>query len=354
MGLFDGKTKQLYQKTQVELQNLKDFVNSYGFNPITMIPFKAKSYTSMLGAKDRILCSSRYDWKLPINLRSQQLESMFYDFFSLCVFEDWEHGNGELTFARYTRVGKLNKYGELEYIQPIDFSGKVYGKKRCVLNSTTEPKEGELYAVIVNDYTPSLVGEDVGIPRAKLNLDTTINDQVQVYSQLMTNITLSVKKALALCENEDQVQQVMQQARKLLDPSIPLVAVSSTAKTSVGQPLQMYNFGNNFDTQNYCQTIEFYDKVRRGFDGIPAPDVFEKKERMITSEAENNGVDTDVVLQDGLNNRKDAIELFKKYVLKSENKNISVEISEALKPKQEETDNEQLNDKSNVPTKTTL
>lgn len=332
--MVTGKDKQLYQKTQVELQNLKDFIRNYGFNPVTMIPFKAKSYTEMLSSKDRLMCASRYDWKLPINLRSQQLEAMFYQFFSLCVFEDWEHGDGEITFARYTRIGDLNKYGELQYIQPIDFSGKVYGKRKCVLNATAQPKENEGVAVIINDYTPTLIGEDIGVPRAKLNLDTTINDQVQVYSQLMTNITLSVKKALALCESEEQVNVVMQQAKQLLNPTIPLVAVSSQAKSAMGQPVQMFNFGNNFDTQNYCQTIEFYDKVRRGFDGVPAPDVFEKKERMITTEAENNGVDTDLVLQDGYKNRKDSIELFKKYAINPKNKEVSVEISEALKPKE--------------------
>lgn len=352
--MFGNKTKQLYQKSLIEIQQLKDYINQYGFNPIVQIPFKAKSYTEMLSSKDRMICCSRYKWGLPINLRSQQLESLLYQYFSICAFEDWEHGNGEITFSRYTRVGELNKYGELQYIQPIDFAGNVYGKRRCVLNSTTKLKEGELYAVIINDYTPSLIGEDIGIPRAKINLDTTINDQVVVYSQLMTNITLSVKKALALCENEDQVNQVMQQARKLLDPSVPLVAVSNTAKGSTGQPLQMYNFGNNFDTQNYCQTIEFYDKVRRSFDGVPCPDIFEKKERMITSEAENNGVDTDIVLLDGLMNRQDSIELFKKHCLNPENKNVSVELSDVLKSKQEEQVYEQDNDNAKPKTETNI
>ena len=72
--------------------------------------------------------------------------------------------------------------------------------------------------------------------------------------------------------------------------------------------------------------INFYYKIRRGFNGIPAPDVFEKKERMITSETESSQVHTDITLLDGLNQRKYACELMQKYW----GLDIDVTISDAL------------------------
>ena len=331
--MFGKKYKQLYLQTQVNNKMLLDMINN-GFNPLMQVPFKREAYKNMLVSKDRILCTSRYIWSLPINLKSTELEGLLYQYGSLCMFED---DKGKLTFSRYAKQGELNPYGQLDMIQPIDFSGHPYGSQYSVINSDNmEPAEGSRVAVIMYDYTPWLPGSDGIIPRAQINLESTIGDQIEVYNQLLCNIYLSVKKALALCDTEDQKNTVMQQARRLFDPNCPLVAVSSQVKNGIGQPVQMFNFNNTFDTQNYCQTIEFYDKVRRGFDGIPAPDVFEKKERMITSEAENSGVDTDVVLQDGLKQRQDSIELFKKYAKNPENKNISVEISEALKPKKAE------------------
>lgn len=332
--------KVLYQESVLKMngliQDMSNKLYNAKFNPMKTVPFKAKAYTDMLSAKDRMMCVSRYEWRLPIDLRSQQLEAMLYEFHSLVMFEDWDR-DGVLTFSRFSRQGSLNPYGQLDKIQPIDFSGHAYGPVLSVINSkNASPKPGERVGVIVYDYTPWLPG-DAAMPRAKLNLDTTINDQVNVYEQMINNIYLSVKKALALCDSDEQKNVVMEQATRMFDPSTPIVAISSNSKIGgVNQPVQMFNFANNFDTQNYCQTIEYYDKVRRGFDGIPAPDAFEKKERMITSEAENNGVDTDVVLQDGLRNRKDAIELFKKYATRPENKDISVEISDVLKPKKEE------------------
>lgn len=335
MSLFKSKTKELYLSNQVLQREVDGLRKALQQNPLTLIPVQRAAYTNMLSTKDRITCSARYEWDIPINLTSQQLESMFYSFFSLVMFEDWTR-DGILTFSRYSKLGKLNPYGELDTIQPIDLAGKKYGPVISVINSNnTEPKEGQVVGVIINDYTPWLASDTGALPRANINSDTTIHDQVEVYNQLMTNIMMSVKKALALCESEDQKEVVMREAMSLLDPTVPLVAVSKELKTSMGQGVEMFNFGNTFDTQNYCQTIDFYDKVRRGFNGIPAPDTFEKKERMITSEAENSGVDTDLVLQDGLNNRRKAVELFTRYALNPTNKNIRVDISEALKPKKQ-------------------
>jgi hypothetical protein len=328
--------KALYASSQLEIAGLVDKINS--LNPIIKENHKSKMYRVMLEAKDMAMCSNRYVWEnLPINLTSQQLEGLFYRYGSLCFFVE----NGQLVISRYAMVGKLDKYGRLNEIQPIDFAGKAYGRKRGVINDHVEKSED--MAVIINDYTNDyqMVLE---CPRAKINADTTISDQLEVYRQLNTNIKLSVKKALALCDNEEQKSVLTKQLCVLLDSSNPIQAVAKNKDGLKGAdlPLEMWNFDNNFDTQNYCQQIDYYDKVRRSFNGIPAPDTFEKKERKITSEAEDTSTHTQLVLVDGYLQRFNGLELIKKYLKGDGIDKINVKIHDLInyEKKEEEAEEE--------------
>ena len=325
-----NKYKQLYQKSMLEIAGLIDKFNNGEFNPAIVPSFDSKMYTAMLHSKDRMQCVNRYIFDgLEKNLTTQKLETLVYDFFSLALFEDTD---GKAVFYRFTRIGDLNPYGELDKIQPIDFSGKAYGPVRSVISANHERplQQGEPFAVIMCDYTPPPF-IDQAIPRSAINLATTIKDQVTVYNQLHTNIILSVKKALALCDNEDQKNVMLAQVLDMLDPAKP-IALMSASKNSKGKEIddqvQFVNFNNTFDTQNYCQTIDYYDKIRRGFNGIPSPDTFEKKERKITAEAENTMAHSKLVLYDGLMQRKIALELFKKYARFPHN--MSVRINEEM------------------------
>ena len=343
-----SKYKQLYQKSMLDYAGLLDKVNNGEFNPKFMPSFDRISYTNMLSAKDRMQCVNRYVWNgLEDNLTTQQLETFWYEFFGLCLFED----NGKAVFYRFTRIGELTRYGWLSKIQPIDFSGKAYGPVRSVLtvDNMDNIKPGEPVAVIICDYTPpSFV--DFSTPRSAINLATTIKDEVTVYNQLHTNIVLSIKKALALCDNEDQKNVMLQQVADMLDPAKP-IAVISASKQSKGKDIndqvQFVNFNNNFDTQNYCQTIDYYDKIRRGFNGIPSPDTFEKKERKITAEAENTMAHSKLVLYDGLMQRKLGLELFNKYTLNRHH--MSVRINDEMFDNDEKEDNSVEFRRSNEP-----
>lgn len=338
-----NKYKQLYQKSMLEIAGLIDKFNNGEFNPSFVPSFDSKMYTTMLHSKDRMQCVNRYIFEgLEKNLTSQKLETLIYDFFSLALFEDTD---GKAVFYKFTRIGDLTPYGELDKIQPIDFSGKAYGPVRSVISANNQRPlaPGEPFAVIMCDYTPpSFI--DQALPRSAINLATTIKDQVTVYNQLHTNIILSVKKALALCDNEDQKNVMLGQVLDMLDPAKP-IALMSASKNSKGKEIddqvQFVNFNNTFDTQNYCQTIDYYDKIRRGFNGIPSPDTFEKKERKITAEAENTMAHSKLVLFDGLMQRKIALELFNKFAKFKHN--MSVRINDKMfddndnedKPKQE-------------------
>lgn len=350
-----NKYKQLYAQSMLTNAGLVDVINSMreqnAFNPNIDANFNVKAYTSMLTAKDLILCANRYVWEgLPINLTSQQLEAMFYQWGSLCMFEN---DKGEVVFSRYTQVGELNPYGLLDNIQPIDLAGKAYDVARAVIHSNQqqELKEGDKFAIIINDYT-TLTQLPDELSRYSINSATTIKDQVTVYSQLLTNIIVSVKKALALCESEEQKNVISKQIGEMLDPNKVIVPVSATRKKDgkgFEMPIELFNFANNFDTQNYCQTIDYYDKVRRSFNGIPAPDTFEKKERKITSEAEDTNTHTNLVLIDGLLQRQNGIRLFTKYCKNPNNKNIVCNLQNELRQNfKENADTNEIGDDSDA------
>lgn len=290
------------------------------------------AYKAMLTSKDLILCANRFKWEnLPINLTSLELEAMFYQWGSLCFFENDE---GNLIVSRYSKIGQLTPYGKLEKIQPIDLAGKTYDVERSVISlSGGEPVGDKKVAIIINDYT-YFQQQDFEPSRASINLKSTINDQINVYLQLDNNVRLSAKKALALCENEEQKRLILQQATQILDPSRPIVAVSKNKNSdrTADLDMEMWNFDNNFNPQNHCQLIDFYDKVRRQFNGVPSPDTFEKKERKITAEAENTNAHVDMVLFDGLYNRQYGLELLQEYTNIVGIETTTVDITDCLKP----------------------
>lgn len=343
-----NKYKQLYEESLLINRGLLEDLYDKSYNPEKKVSFNTQAYTNMLTSKDMILCANRYVWKgLPINLTSQQLEAMLYQWGTLCMFEN---NDGELVFSRYVAVGNLNPYGLLDKIQPIDMAGNTYDVERAVIHSAKQPEltADDKVCIIVNDYTTFTQFQEA-MSRFTINSATTIHDQVLVHSQLMTNVFVSVKKALALCETEEQKNIVMQQVKAILDPSQIVVPISATrGKNGKGleTPIELFNFNNTFDTQNYCQTIDYFDKLRRSFNGIPSPDTFEKKERKITAEAEDTSVHTNLVLLDGLLQRQNAIRLFTKYCKNPNNQNITCNLQEMLIPQVENDDDNETDDDS--------
>lgn len=334
-----NKYKQLYLKSQLEMQNFLNDLNAIGFNPTAVQPFDKKAYGAMLTGKDMVLCANRFVWRnLPFDLTSQQLESMFYRFGALAWFK---HENKWFA-TKFATVGELNPWGHLDKIEPIDFGGNSYGFYLNVIQRGGGAPVDKDVAVVMLDYTTDYMAIDE-MPRAIINSASTIHDEIEVYRQLYNNILVSIKKALFLCQNEDQRRIVETEAAKLLTSATPLAVVMGSSKKNIADALpEMFNFNNNFDTQNYCQQIEFYDKTRRNFNGIPSPDTFEKKERKITAEAENTQTHTDIVIQDGLNNRQYALDLLKKFYPDDEAiQAVTVEVNAALLPKQ--TNNEEEN-----------
>lgn len=304
-----NKYKVLYQKSQLEQLGLINKINELATNPHLELGATARAYNILLCAKDRAQCANRYVWRnLPVNITSQELETFFYNFGSLCFFVNRK---GELIIAKYATSGTLNRMGRLNKIKPIDFAGNSYDFELNVLQPDGNVAQGVDVAVIINDYTASYqnVSEQ---PRAWINKNSTIQDQTTVYQQLINNVIVSVKKAIALASDEDQATAVRLQVSDMLTSANPVAVLAGQTKMQ-DQPLQMFNFSNNFDCQNYCAQLDYYDKVRANFNGIATPPTAEKREHLVNAEIDNVNKVSDIMLYDGLKTRQDGLELLKKY-----------------------------------------
>lgn len=330
-----SKYKELYLKSQLELNGLIDKINYNYFNPQKRESERVKMYKTQLLARDSIICANRYKWTLPINLTSLQLELMFYNFGSLCFFVD----KGTLKISRFAKVGALNSYGIMDKVQPIDLAGKAYGVEKTVIRE--DGKNALLndnICVIISDYSGDFTENGV-IPRKSINYETTIKDEANAYEFMYNDLRMSIKKLVGFCDNENQSEAIRYQLNELLNPTSP-VSVASVDKNSYNNSLQLQSMANNYNAQNYTQIISFYDKTRLNFDGIETGDLSEKKERKITGEVESANEHTSYVYNDGLFNRINGVNLIKKYLKFDGVETLSVEKSDIeINKEMEKTEN---------------
>lgn len=267
------------------------------FNPSKTLNWDETNYRHMLMIADRIQCVSRYVTEnIPNSFTSQEIESNLYVKGAICCFKYKD----EIQFANFATTGGLNNKGQLEYIQPITFDGNTLPLRKRCYGVNGEYDYDDESAVIIQDYTGAMQSDKI-IPRAYINNTTTINDEVKTYRQLVLNVIMNVKKLLIRCENEEQAKININQALNLLDPTQLVVALRDTDLTN---SIEMQSFVDKVDITGLTQAIEFYSKTRRQFNGVPCPTSYEKKERMITDEVVDYGTAGDLILYDGLMQRK--------------------------------------------------
>ena len=278
------------------------------------------NYVKVLSVADGIQATQRYITEIPeLRLPSNRLEYMLYRYGSLCFFKE----NGKVFITSYAKTGELNALGDLIKVQPIDFAGKSHHQCKTVVyddNVVTDP------CVILNDYTGTYVEGNI-FPRCTLNM-VSINDQAKIYKQLVNSVKLTAKKAIALCDYDQQKgisAKIIGDIFENDDPIIPL-----SIKT-LNDAFKLLNIDTKLDIEGYLRAIECYERMRANFNGIPTRSPIDKKERLITQEAESDNALTEFYLQDGYLNRQIAIDLMKKHSIIKEG---SVKINPVLQRQQ--------------------
>lgn len=287
------------------------------FNPSYTINFSENMYATLLNITDRIQYANRFRWSnLPNAIDGLDIETMLYSYGSICCFKE----DDEIIFSPFTLSGELDIKGNLYNIQPILLNGKTLSNKKRCYNKNMGFDFDEDSCIIIKDYT-GCIQKDKIVSRETLNTSTTINDEVKTYKILVYNIMLSIKKMIAMCENEEQRKVVIKQASLLLDPTQPILAM--TTGQTITDKIEITQFVDKVEVDDLTRAIDFYNKTRRLNNGIPAPDTFEKKERMITDEVKNAGVYSTLILSDGLQNRLKSVS----WINECMNTNIDVEIN---------------------------
>lgn len=333
-------TKQCYQGSQI--QEIKD-----KFNPIKQMKSSTIHYNNMLKIQDRNLCVARYRWKglekyTPIT--SQQLEGMLYDYGYICAFVE----DDIFKLLKFNRTGKLNSYGQLNKIRPIDWQGKTYKERYAITSLDGDIDATEDTALILCDYTPFLSNDNI-FARSTINARTTIADQVICYQILINELVFAIKKAMVKVTSEEQVNNMINQVESMLDPANPVFAVATGF--DIANKTELVTLNNMMQSEELIRALDFYYKTRRSFNGIPAPDSFDKKERKVTSETAGTMTHTMLVLDNGLEERK----IFAKRCKKCYNIDIDVEINPLIKQSIEgDKDNGENEAKRNIPNNATI
>lgn len=301
------KWKQLQQGNDIPYWKQKNI------NPVKFGSYER--FKTIIDTNSRVLATNRYVWEgLPDYLTSTQLENALYDYGVICCVLYKE----EPLFCTFAPTGKLNLYGQLDKIQPISFSGVSLKE---VNNIQFKDPEKANFGVYCFDRSTPLYNTYLNCSR---DLFQPINEaESKILNKLCAVISVSMKKVVAIADNKDMVDSINQQVKQVLDDDNPILML--TSGSNIHDILHSFDLGD-MDVQEYTHAIDYFDKIRRLFMGVPAPDTFEKKERKITSEANDATKHSDLVLNDGLYQRKMFCEQMNKYL----NTNLSVQINEVL------------------------
>lgn len=284
-------------------QQLKS-TSEYSVSKLNPLIINCKGYETALRAADRIQASSRYIIDIPeLGIPSNRLMCLMYDYGSLCFFRD----QGKLMVTTYAKGGSLNPLGDLTTVYPIDFAGNKYTEEFTVVydnNLHDRP------CVIINDYTGTYLENQI-IPRASIN-SVSIKDQAAVYRKMSNAVKLTAKKAIALIDSATQKAVAEKMVNDMFNDDNPVLAIVAE---NLNQLVKMFNLDTKLDIEGYLRAIETYEKMRANFNGIVTRSPVEKKERLITAEAESSSVLTQLYLEDGLMNWKIGIELMKKHAI---------------------------------------
>lgn len=338
--LKENKETVLYMEDQ--LRSLGVDYKQTNYNPIARMSFDESSCINYLIARDSAQYVARYMWKLPMRFTTDILELKFYQNGSLAMFIE----NDKVMFTKFAKTGDLNEFGFLDQVIPIDFAGKTYDNAYTVLRGDYQPKVGERVCLIIDDYTGIQSGYNYVTPRYILNKNFIIKQLASNYQNLGMYSILSNKKAIAIVRNDKQRKYVNEQVINMFDPNNPILTLTIDKDGELGNNIkdmiELFNMDRDYNPQNYLQAIDNLDKIRRSDNGIIAPSTMVKKERVVTGEVNNDDIGTNLILINGFNNRKQALERFKEYYPNNkEVQALNVEINPILLPqKNEEKPNE--------------
>lgn len=300
MGIF-SKKKLLYQQKQVEdiiaqkIASLKNFTMN-----VNTIEDMGIEYINTIKDLDLQQNCNRYKWiGLPDYLTSWQIESMLYNRGSLCGY----FNGGVLYILPFAQRKGVNAYGLPNAVQPVTYNGADAGQykdfgKELIVNNSGKPNS-QASAAILYDRIP-FSNQGGIVSRMALN-DSLVRYQADLLARIKINIQNANKKIVFWAENEKQAQALRTDLTKMYGTADPYVILIKGTEMGENAPFQT---DIELETQELFEAWQSLNSIRCMVSGVANGGAFEKKERQITGELMGDEVQTDIVLDAGLQMRK--------------------------------------------------
>ena len=259
-------------------------------------------FTPFINDMDVQQYCSRYKWEgLPEYLPDNIIERLLYYKGSICVF----FNGGTLYFLPYAFNGTLNTYSYPTAVQPIALNGANFGSK--MLNTYGNGQLNKnAQCVLLMDRVP--IGlNDMVVPRASIQADiiTLMSDTL---AKGNVNLINSLKKGVIGVDSEDQVKVVEEDLSSASKKNNPYIV---TAKGSMSKAMEVWNNNIPVDMESYIQFLSAVNNLRCYGLGIKNQGIYEKTERMLVGQLSGVAYQTNLILETGLQCRRNALEHLK-------------------------------------------
>lgn len=289
-----------------------DMLIKAGFNiPVEFSPEKL-DYQNLIFNMDFEQATGRYRWEnLPKGIESHLIETMLYFRGSLMGF----YNGGKLKILPYANTGGINEYGLPEKVKPLTFNGtsadenKPYstGKEYYKVSSNIEINENG--AVLLFDRAP-VSRSGLVSPRFIIN-SAIINLESEIISRIKNNIKNSDKKVVFYADDDNQKTAFQTAIKEAYEADSPFVVVVR-GSNRWGKENTDYMHGDvGLKAQELFESWQSINNIRVMSMGIVNGGAFEKKERVVNAEVEDELSQTSIILESGLIFRKLFIETMK-------------------------------------------
>ncbi len=296
-----------------------------GINPKTGLPLKytdkrqkvalKSSIKHMLRCVDEQNAINRYVWyNLPLDISSQELERLLYYKGQLCFFYD--DTLEKFYVMPYALDGTIDGYGRYNTVHPVpmtsgtdDKNGKALAqyfadkKLKCVyakkLITDVKPEDWTQCCVLIHDYSKQLA--QTVTPRQELN-DGLLDAMADCIPFMHTSLMLGTGVRGMRISDADQAYAEVQKANDAMEecaltgkPLIPITANIEFQDLTNGQVTK---------SEEYMLAMQSLDNFRLSTMGLQNGGLFEKRAHELQTEADLNGGQVGLIMQDGLSIRQ--------------------------------------------------
>lgn len=271
-----------------------------GFNIPVEFSIEKLDYQQLIFGMDFEQATGRYIWEgLPEGIESHLIETMLYFRGSLAgVFN-----GGKLIILPYANQGSINQYGLPTAVKLLTFNGtsadenKPYGAgKNYKVSSNIKIEEGG--AVLLYDRAP-VSRSGLVAPRFITNA-AIIALEAEIISRIKNNIKNSDKKIVFYADDDNQKQAFESAIKESYEADSPFIVVVKGSSRWGSENTDYVHGDVGLKAQELFESWQSVNNIRVMSEGIINGGAFEKKERVVNAEVQDETTQTSLILNSGL------------------------------------------------------